>query len=253
MSKKRLGETRTNNFGTPMKIIKYENSESIDVQFLDDYYYVFHNTTYTNFKNGCIKNPYDKSTFGIGYIGIGKYQTRINGVNTVYYNTWNDMLRRCYYEGAKDKFPAYYGICKVCDQWLNLQNFGEWFQENKYECNERLHIDKDILYPGNKIYSPDTCLLVPQRINMLFMNKPNKRGLPNGIDITKSGKYSAVYCGKKLGVYKSLDEAYDVYAKSKKEAIIRIAEEYSDIISNKLYDALLKYDVRVDIDKNYVI
>lgn len=33
---------------------------------------------------------------------------------------------------------------------------------NKYECDERLYIDKDILYPGNKVYSPDTCLLVPQ-------------------------------------------------------------------------------------------
>ena len=62
-----------------------------------------------------------------------------------------------------------------------MQIFSDWSDENKYKCGERLHIYKDILYPGNKIYSPDTCILVPQRINLLFMNKPNKRGLPNGI------------------------------------------------------------------------
>lgn len=77
----RLGEIRHNHFGTEMKIVKYENSDNIDVQFLDNNYYIYHNTTYSNFKCGCIKNPYDKSVFGVGYIGVGKYQTRINGVN----------------------------------------------------------------------------------------------------------------------------------------------------------------------------
>lgn len=37
----RLGETRLNNFGTEMKIIRYNNSEDIDIQFLDEYYYVY--------------------------------------------------------------------------------------------------------------------------------------------------------------------------------------------------------------------
>lgn len=248
----RIGEVKLNHFGTEMKIVRYENSDNIDVQFLDDNFYIYHNTTYSNFKSGCIKNPYDKSVFGVGYIGVGKYQTRINGVNTIYYNTWCDMLRRCYHEGVKDKFSSYFGICAVCSRWLNLQDFGEWFETNRYECGERLHIDKDILYPGNKIYSPDTCLLVPQRINMLFLNKPNKRGFPNGIDRTKSGKYSVVYSGEKLGIYKTLEDAYSIYADAKKKAIIRIANEYHEIIPDKLYKALLEYEVRIDIDKNYV-
>ena len=65
--------------------------------------------------------------------------------------------------------------------FICFQNFAKWFDDNKYEVDGRLHIDKDILYPNCKIYSPETCLLIPQRINMLFLNKPNKRGLPNGI------------------------------------------------------------------------
>ena len=247
----RLGEVRKNNFGTDMKIIRYETCEDIDVQFLDGNYYVFQHTTYPNFKNGCIKNPYDKSVFGIGYVGDGKYQTRVNGVNTIYYNTWHDMIRRCYNEGTKDKFPAYYGICKVCNQWLNMQIFSEWFEENKYECGERLHIDKDILYPGNKIYSPDTCILVPQRINMLFMNKPNKRGLPNGIR-KAYGKYLAKYNNEELGAYTTLEDAYNVYAAKKEENIKQIADEYKELIPEKLYVALCNYNVKIENDKNYV-
>ena len=247
----RLGEVRKNNFGTDMKIIRYGTCEDIDVQFLDGNYYVFQHTTYPNFKNGCIKNPYDKSVFGIGYVGDGKYQTRVNGVNTIYYNTWHDMIRRCYNEGTKDKFPAYYGICKVCNQWLNMQIFSEWFEENKYECGERLHIDKDILYPGNKIYSPDTCILVPQRINMLFMNKPNKRGLPNGIR-KAYGKYLAKYNNEELGAYTTLEDAYNVYAAKKEENIKQIADEYKELIPEKLYVALYNYKVKIENDKNYV-
>lgn len=235
-----------------MRIIKYNNCSDIDVMFLDEYCYVVHKAAYVNFRNGCIKNPYDKVTYNVGYTGCGKYMTSINGVATDAYNTWHNLLRRCYSDSAKDKFPAYYGICTVCKQWHNFQNFAEWFENNKYDVNERLHIDKDILYPGNKIYCSDTCILVPQSINMLFMNKPNKRGLPNGISLTQTGKYDVKYCKKKLGRYNSLEDAFLVYAKEKKNAIVKIAEEYKNIIPIRVYNALIDYDLRIDIDKNYV-
>lgn len=246
----RLGETRLNNFGTEMKIIRYNNSEDIDVQFLDEYYYVYHHTTYSNFKSGCIKNPYDKSVFGVGCVGDGKYLTRENGINTIHYNTWHDMLKRCYNEGSKDKFPAYFGICKVCNHWLNMQNFSEWFDEKKYECGERLHIDKDILYVGNKIYSKDTCILVPQYINALFMNKKNSRGLPNGV-IKQSNGYLAKYNGESLDVFPTVEEAYVAQRAKKKEEIIKIANERRSELPDYVYEALLRYEFRIENDVNY--
>jgi hypothetical protein len=44
---------------------------------------------------------------------------------------------------------------------------------------------------GNKIYSPETCLLVPQRINMIFMSKGRTTDidLPTGIRRVDSGYY----------------------------------------------------------------
>ena len=68
-----LGEIKENNKGTKMKIIAQRSTDDIDVEFLDDYHYVFKHNIYQNFKSGCIKNPFDKTVYGVGYLGDGKY------------------------------------------------------------------------------------------------------------------------------------------------------------------------------------
>ena len=138
--------------------------------------------------------------------------------------------------------PAYYGISTVCEEWLNFQVFAKWYNENIYQVGtERMHIDKDILYKNNRVYSPQTCLLVPQRINMLFMHKPNKYNLPNGIKPTCGGKYEARYNHKYLGVFNTVEEAAIAHDKEKKKAVIEIANEYKDKIPDKVYQALINW------------
>lgn len=230
-----------------MKIVKIDTSNSIDIEFQDEHHYIKQNTTYSNFKSGSISNPYFPTVCGVGYLGVGRFATNNNCVE---YVTWKDMLERCYSEKDKLDHKSYFGISEVCNDWLDYQNFGEWYESNKYEVNERLHLDKDIKYPGNKIYSPYHCLLVPQRINMLFSNKPNKRGLPNGIEKYKKG-YLAKYGGEELGVYPTLEEAYAVYANAKENKIKEVADEYKGIIPKETYEALYDYKVRIENDKNY--
>ena len=247
----RLGETRLNKQGTMMKIVRYGSYTDIDVEFMDDFHYIKEHQAYVNFKNGGIKNPYDRTTYGVGYLGDGIYMAKENNKIVEGYRVWHDIMRRCYSEHSKDRFPAYYHICTVSEEWHDYQNFAKWFNDNKYEVNERLHIDKDILCPGNKKYCEEMCMLVPQRINMLFANKPNKRGLPNGIVQYKHG-FLVKYAREEYGIKETLDEAFELYADKKKEAIINIANEYKSVIPNKLYEALLSYEVRIDVDKNYI-
>lgn len=233
-----------------MKIIEYRNYSDIDIEFLDDNKYIKRHVTFGNFKRGEVKNPYDKTIFNIGYIGEGNNLIKVDGKPSKTYSIWHEIISRCY--GNEKKYPSYYGICTVCKEWHCFNRFADWYEDNKYECNGRLHIDKDILFPGNKLYSPDTCILVPQRINMLFVNKPNKYGLPNGINRTKNtDKYLVSYNGKSLGVHNTLKSAYEIYSNEKENIIKRIADEYRNIVPDKVYQALYRYRVNINNDKNY--
>lgn len=224
-----------------MKIIAYRSNEDIDIEFLDDFHYIKTHQTYSNFKVGGVRNPYDRTLFGVGYAGVGEYKLSEKNKQTRVYAAWSQMLNRCYNGNEAQKRPAYYGIATVCEEWQCFQTFAKWYFDNYYEVEGRLHVDKDILCHGNKVYSPDKCLLVPQRINMLFMNKPNKYGLPSGINITDSKKYHADYQGKGIGNFNTLDEAIQAHTDAKRKHIREVAEEYKEIIPVKVYDALMNW------------
>lgn len=104
-TKEYIGEIRKNNFGTPMKIIAARNKADIDVQFLDEYGYIWKHSMYRNFIKGEVKNPYDKMIFGIGYIGVGKYNTGTSKKHTREHYIWRAMLERCYAEHLKYRCP----------------------------------------------------------------------------------------------------------------------------------------------------
>lgn len=85
---------------------------------------------------------------------------------------------------------ATYKDCSVCDEWLCYANFEKWYDDNYYEVNnEEMNLDKDILVKENKIYSPNTCIFVPQRINALFIKGKGRRGqFPMGVSYDKTRK-----------------------------------------------------------------
>ena len=69
----RKGEENYNSFGSKMVIKKYRKRVDIDIYF-PDYNWTFEHAEYKNFKNGEIKCPYEPRTFGVGYLGEGKYK-----------------------------------------------------------------------------------------------------------------------------------------------------------------------------------
>jgi hypothetical protein len=237
-----IGEIKLNNKGTPMKVIHQFNANEIEIEFQDSYKYktkVF----YQNFKKGVVLNPYDKTIFSIGCLGVGKYRAKANNQKTLEYNIWMSILQRCYVEKYRYKYPAYED-CIVCDEWLIFQNFAQWYNDNIYYINdERMHIDKDILINDNKIYSPDRCIIVPQRVNMIFMNKAKNRDsdLPNAIYRCVNG-YQASYNGKSLGVFKTVEGAINAHDSAKKIHIKQVVEDYGDKLPPKVQNALITWD-----------
>ena len=245
----RTGEERYNNFGSRMIITKYNNKDDIDVYF-PEYNWTFKHTIYNNFKRGNIKCVYEPRTYGIGYLGEGKYKVKENGKQTKCYDTWHDMLRRCYDPKYQEREPAYKD-CEVCDKWLNFQTFAKWFDENYYEIPEcRMELDKDILIKGNKIYSRDKCIFVPQNINSLFTKCNKSRGNdPIGTHQLPSGNYQ-VQCNNingldYLGTYSNKEEAFRVYKQYKEKIIKQRADEYKQYLPQNVYEALYNYQVEI--------
>lgn len=101
----------------------------------------------------------------MGYLGeIGWTLGITIPFNSPIVNTWTNMLKRCFCNPAKS-----YKDVTVCEAWKNLSIFYSWMVENQYELDgEHTELDKDIKIPGNRIYSPDTCLIVPSSVNKVF-------------------------------------------------------------------------------------
>ena len=257
MSKKidRTGEKGINKFGSEMVIMEYRKCSDIDIYF-PKYDWSLKHARYQTFKKGNIKCPYEPRYYGFGYIGEGKYKVSENGKLTDKYKIWYSMLQRCYDPKLQEKEPAYKG-CKVEDYWLNFQHMCEWLEDNYYEIpGETMHLDKDILCKGNKIYSRDTCIFVPQRINSLFVKRDNDRGdCPIGVTPNLLGNY-VVQCsdryGKQiyLGIYSTKEEAFSVYKNYKEKLIKDVIDSYEGKIPephySKLRDAMYNYKVEID-------
>lgn len=245
----RIGKTGMNKQGSLMEIVKYNNANDVFVQF---YKGKPIHTNWASFIIGEVKNPYDKTIYGIGYIGEGEHKANENNKNTPQYSIWRSMLQRCYDDEFHKKYPTYKD-CTVTEEWLNFQNFTEWYIDNYYEVDKgRMNLDKDMLIKGNKIYSPETCIFVPQKVNLLIVKNDAIRGdLPIGIHFEKqTNKYKA-QCKigngqvKNLGRFDTIEDAFLVYKKFKEKYIKQVAEGYKDRIPKKLYNAMITYEVDI--------
>lgn len=248
----RLGKEKLNNQGCLMKIVEYDGYANIVVEFQDEYK-IRINSTYDLFQVGSIKNPYYPSVFGVGITG-NKYSPRINGGYTKEYRAWQNMLGRCFTKTYKT-----YDEVTCCKEWLLFDNFYEWLHSqpnfDKWYNNKKWAVDKDILVKGNKIYSPETCCLVPNNINILFLTRKKSRGnLPIGVHYKEETKKYMAYCssGKRgthdyLGLYESKEEAFLAYKNHKESKIKQVAEEefFKGNITKKTYDAMMKYEVEI--------
>lgn len=187
---------------------------------------------------------------GVAFIGEGEFRSRSGGAKLKSYKVWEGMITRCYVESSFG-YPRYGGRgVRVCDEWLNYQNFAKWYSSQKNANNKSFQIDKDLKITGSKIYSPDTCSIIPSRVNSLLIATNAKRGLlPIGVHSLKD-KFKAS-CrdefGSKihLGTFPSAIEAFSAYKNFKKGVVVTVAnEEYKkDNICEDIYRNLINLEI----------
>lgn len=158
-----------------------------------------------------------------------------------FYKLWTGMLRRAYSPKMHAKCPTYQN-CTISDDWHVFSSFRSWAITQPWEGNQ---LDKDILKPGNKVYSAETCIFIPQNLNTFLTDHGAKRGEhPIGVYLQKSdGKYKArcsnPFSGEYeyLGMYTDANDGHEAWRKRKNEISCKYADMQSD---QRIADALRK-------------
>lgn len=248
----RTGERFITKEGYEIVIIEYNGALDVTIQFQDEYKAILEHRQYADCRKGLIKNPYCKNVYGQGFIGQGKYKSSINKKETDEYREWYGIMIRGFDKEFKKKNPTYKDVI-VDERFYCFQDYGYWREHNYYEIEgEKMQLDKDILFKGNKIYSPDACIFVPQRINNLFTKSDVARGnCPIGVSYHKPTNKYIVYCktlynNKYLGLYNTSEEGFQAYKTFKETYIKEVADNYKDRIPQELYEAMYNWKVEVD-------
>lgn len=219
-----IGTVHITNEGYSVEVIEKLNKNKRTVVFLDEYRAVL-TCNLESVLTGAISNPYRKSVCGIGFHGVGKYKSSENNKKTLAYKKWHGIL--CRVTNIEIKNNPYKNTA-ICEEWHNFQNFGEWFDKNypAHIENIKFHIDKDLLQyeVEDKIYSPNTCVFLPECINVFLTNKNsrNKTGII-GVSWCKRDKKwkSSIknFQGKhvNLGRFSDINEASLAYQKARSE------------------------------------
>lgn len=248
LKEKKIGEQRRNNQGELMTIIDYHDAFNITVLFEDTQ--TTRQCRYSNFKRGKVKDVFLPVIADVAYVGMDKVPAKDREKGGAY-RVWIDMIKRCYDKVRYDKYKNY-DDCSVCNEWLCYANFKKWYENNHYNIgNETMCIDKDILIKGNKIYSPDTCIFVPQRINKLFVNNKACRGeYPIGVSYRKNQNLftATVKINNEKTIKKychTAEEAFYAYKNIKERYIKEVADEYKEKIPQKLYDTMYSWQIEI--------
>ena len=147
-----------------------------------------------------------------------------------FYSRWKDMLRRCYSDKFQMVQPTYIG-CSVCEEWLTFSNFKSWMERQDWEDKE---LDKDLLFTGNKIYSPGTCVFISRKVNAFIREKVNGDTLTGVAFDKRTNNYKAqcnsVITGKVeyLGKHATELEAHKIWKAFKFDQAVVLASKQTD-------------------------
>ena len=195
----------------------------------------------------CILRKKTKLVYGVGINDslLPVVQTDIvNEKKTIvwicpYYKKWRTMLQRCTSKSVQNKYPNYKG-CYVCDEWKYFSNFKEWVDEQPNKNWEKCELDKDLLFKGNKCYSPTTCIFISKKVNTFINNK--------GVELVgaswnqSANKFQArvrnSFTGKEeyLGLFHTQQAAHDAWKARKLELLSETLKLESD---GRLKDLLI--------------
>lgn len=150
-----------------------------------------------------------------------------------YYQKWYAMLSRVFSQSYHKRRPNYIG-CSVYEGWRKLSDFIKWVDAQPNRNWENCKPDKDLLFPDNKIYCPDTVVFVDHVTNKFILDSASKRGeCLLGVDVSR-GKFRS-RCKDPfnvqstwIGYFETELEAHKAWQVRKHEYACKLAEQQTD-------------------------
>lgn len=240
-----IGDVFTNNNNFKVVVIEINSYKDILVQFEDG---EFLKTRKDSLLSGRFGKPSNKIVSGIGLNDL-----KLSVHDPIYYR-WKLMLNRCYSKKYEGRNKCYETV-EVCKNWWKISGYKKsidrMFNSDKLSDNDFV-VDKDILNKSNKIYSEETCCIVPKEINAVFIRPLKTKGqFPTGVhfrkDINKYVSRITMY-GKRteLGKFDTILEAFNVYKEAKENHVKNLANKWRGKIDEKVYHALLNWEINID-------
>lgn len=225
------------------KVIEYITNNRVLVEFITTRYRKYVATK--ELLSGGVKDPYFPKIFGVAYCGEGCYPMSYyrQGVkfHAPAYEVWRSKLKNIY---GSTKSSHLYMDVTFCKEWLNYQNFAKWFYAQVMLYGKGGSVDKDLLFLGNREYSPYTCAYIPSAVNSLFTGTSGKI---SGVHFDNSKKkwvaqiQNGMLCsnGNKrqtyLGMYIDKASADNAYYKAKLEHVKAVALKYQEQLPPALF------------------
>lgn len=174
------------------------------------------------------------------------------------YQQWGNMRQRCKTGGNYQALhPSYVGT-SYADEWESYDVWVDWARGQvgflSTESSSRIWcLDKDLLQKGNKHYSPDTCVFIPQDINKFLTSSKAARGnLPVGVSYRyEIAKYVAQMNSQNLrsrhlGHFDTPTEAFQAYKVAKESYARLLVTKYTGLVDPRVIDALNNFTVNID-------
>jgi len=152
------------------------------------------------------------------------------------FRVWRGMIDRSYSPYWVRVKPAS-AQTEVCEEWLLFMNFRTWTLSKTWQGR---HLDKDILSPGNRTYSPANCAYVLPATNSL-MCAHHYLGTAKGVDLNM-GRWRAQYSGRLLGRFDTEEDALWAWRAARSKALAEAALLESD---PRIPPALLRHSAEL--------
>lgn len=257
-----VGDICKNNDGDEFKIVDYIDCKNVVIEWSCGQRDC---VTSGNIRSGGI-SYYNRITVqGVGYLGYGRFvygNRRLKdgqmAIPSHLHRHWRHLIERTHGD-----VPSRYEDATFDKSWYNLQNFLEWAvkqigNSNRESGGRYWCIDKDILVDGNKLYSKETCIFVPNEVNVFFSKKEIGNTGYLGVNYikpaTKGAKKGYIarchFSGERkyLGYYDTPKLAYQSYREAKMEAAKELADKLEGKVDDRVITALRNFEERLPVD-----